>query len=192
MQNKDVLGHSFCSFFLVNRKFELLLFSIDPFTDLNKFILNKPTIGGNIEKIVSQSYRRQFLRLIVKCFEGDCFNIILKNKAEESLSLPYSIVFTPIFKDNERCVACTFVNSEEAVDHLNLISYFHNSSSHLRTSATHILSQFSNMGYAEAKSYDMLKINSLLSDVSLQTKKLDNIITKLYLLLVQNECLNQN
>ncbi|MEJ2901284.1 response regulator [Pedobacter panaciterrae] len=177
----SVWEHSSCSFFLIDRKNELLFFKIVPDNNLREFITGSPKIGDNVEEIITQIYKYKFLKLLEKCFNNKCFSIEVRiPSANEGIDSSFQIVFTPLMKDKIEQVVCTIIKNHERLDHLRKLNdYSHLTSHQLRSLTANVSSLFNVTSYSRLGGYDVSKINQLLSDVNYQAKKLDSVIKEL-------------
>jgi len=181
MQVSQVWEHSSCSFFLIDRKFEIVQFKIVPDNNLREFIADFPKIGNNVEEIIAQIYKYKFLKLLEKCFKNNCFSIDIRIPAENGgVDLPFQIVFTPLMRGKIECVVCTIIKNHQRLDHLNKLNdYSHLTSNQLRSLTVNVSNLFNVTSYSQLNGYDVSKINQLLSDVNYQAKKLDAAIKEL-------------
>lgn len=181
MQFSNVWEHSSCSFFLIDRKFEIVFFKIVPDNNLREFITGFPKIGDNVEEIIAQIYKYKFLKLLEKCFKNNCFSIDMRIPVENGgVDLPFQIVFTPLMKGTIECVVCTVIKNHRRLDHLNKLNdYSQLTSNQLRSLTVNVSNLFNVTSYSQLNGYDVSKINQLLSDVNYQAKKLDAAIKEL-------------
>nr|WP_068891626.1 response regulator [Pedobacter panaciterrae] len=177
----SVWEHSSCSFFLIDRKFELLFFKIVPDNNLREFITCFPKVGDNVEEIITQIYKYKFLKLLKKCFNNNCYSTEVRIPAEDGgLDLSFQIVFTPLVRDSAECVVCTVIKNHQSLDHLRKLNdYSHLTSHQLRSLTANVSSLFNITSYSRLDGYDISKINQLLSDVNYQAKKLEEAIKEL-------------
>ncbi len=176
-----VWEHSSCSFFLINRKFELVFFKIVPDNNMREFITDFPKVGDNVEEIITQIYKYKFLKLLEKCFDDNCFSIEVRIPGQNGeIDKSFQIVFTPLMRGNIETVICTVIKNHESLDHLTKLNdYSHLTSHQLRSLTTNVSSLFNVTSYSRLGGYNVSKINQLLSDVNYQAKKLDNVIREL-------------
>lgn len=189
MPVRGICEPSFCSYFIVNRNFSLLAFLVDEHHDLQEFLANDPEVGGNVEEMIAQKYRTQLLVLLSKCFSGKSFSVEKRFERKGAADVLYQLVFTPIInKTEEDRIICTVINNNVNIGQLRLLNDYSQLTSHaLRAPITNILS-LSNIGnYDQAESFDVSKVNQLLSDINTQAEKLDEIIKTLSSLLNKNE-----
>lgn len=188
MPFRGVCEPSFCSYFVIDRKFELVSFVIDMHHDLQEFLANTPTVGGNVEEMIAQQYRSQFLVLLSKSFSGKSFSVEKRFERKGAPDVLYQLVFTPLPEEEEARVVCTVINSNVNIGQLRLLNDYSQLTSHaLRAPITNILSLSNTGNYAEIESFDIGKVNQLLSDINLQAEKLDEIIKTLSSILNKNE-----
>jgi len=192
MQISKVWEHSSCSFFLIDRKFEVVFFKIVPDNNLREFITDFPKIGNNVEEIIAQIYKYKFLKLLENCFKNKCFSIDMRIPAENGgVDLPFQIVFTPLMKGKIECVVCTIIKNHQRLDHLKQLNdYSHLTSNQLRSLTVNVSNLFNVTSYSHLNGYDVSKINQLLSDVNYQAKKLDSTIKELCMSLGKPESNN--
>jgi len=175
------------SFFLINKNYELSFFRIDNPADLGSFLEKNPAVGVSIVEIIAQKYRKNFISLMARSFEGHCFSIEQRLSVFNSADLVYHVVFTPLTINgitNE--IVCTVVNVSNSKGLVNVIKEYSYLTSHqLRAPITNILSLSTITNYNKLETYDALKITQLLGDINSQAVKLDEIIKML------NEVLNK-
>lgn len=198
----SVWEHSSCSFFLIDRKFELLFFKIVPDNNLREFITDSPKVGDNVEEIITQIYKYKFLKLLEKCFNNKCFSIEVRiPTVQEGIDSSFQIVFTPLMNGKNECVVCTIIKNHHRLSHLrDLNDYSHLTSHQLRDLTANVSGLFNVASYNRLGGYNISKINQLLSDVNYQAKKLDAMIRELCISLgrpgndsqVQNEVIDQD
>lgn len=189
MQFRGVCEPSFCSYFVIDRKFDLVAFTIDKRHNLQEILAIEPQIGGNIEEMITRNYRRQFLALLSKSFSGKSFSVEKRFEVRGSPDVLYQLVFTPLLDiNNNTLIICTLINSNIHIGQLRLLNDYSQLTSHaLRAPLTNILS-LSNIGnYAKIESFDIIRVSQLLSDINTQAEKLDEVVKKLSSLLNKNE-----
>lgn len=175
------------SFFLINKNYELSFFKISSPNDLGSFLGKNPLVGVPIVEIITHKYRRNFLSLLARSFEGYCFSIEQRLSISQSNDLVFHIVFTPLtIEDITDSVVCTVVDVSSSKSLITMIrEYSHLTSHQLRAPITNILSLSTITNYNQLEAYDALKITQLLGDINTQAVKLDEIIKML------NEVLNK-
>lgn len=175
------------SFFLINKNYELSFFKINPPNNLGSFLEKNPLVGVPIVEIITHKYRRNFIRLLGRSFEGHCFSIEQRLSVFQSNDLIFHIVFTPLtIKDITDSVVCTVVDVSNSKGFISMIrEYSHLTSHQLRAPITNILSLSTITNYNQLETYDALKITQTLGDINSQAVKLDEIIKML------NEILNK-
>jgi len=189
MPGRGICEPSFCSYFVIDKKFELVDFTIDDHHNLQEFLAKSPTVGGNVEEMITQKYKTQFLVLLSKTFSGKSFSVEKRFEMKGSADVLYQLVFTPLLNGEEDMwVICNVINNNVNIGQLRLLNDYSQLTSHaLRAPITNILS-LSNIGnYAKIESFDIAKVNQLLSDINIQAEKLDEIIRTLSSLLNKNE-----
>lgn len=181
-------GASFCSFFLINGELNLVDFHIDSSQEIQEFLANEPTVGGNVVELIAQAYRHEFVVAANNAFEGRCFVIDKNLPLPEHPNFAFQLIFTPIVTDySELLVACTLVTQRSDFGPLKILSDYSQLTSHqLRAPITNILSLSNISNYTRIDSYDASKIDQLLADINFQAGKLDDIIITLNTLLNQN------
>lgn len=169
------------SFFLINKKYEVSFFKIDTPDDLGSFLGKNPVVGEPIVEIIAQKYKRNFLSMLVRSFEGHCFSVEQRLSVFGSFDLVYHIVFTPVTVNGiTDAVVCTVVNVSSSRGLIGMIKeYSHLASHQLRAPITNILSLSTITNYNKLESYDALKLSELLNDINTQAVKLDEIIKML-------------
>lgn len=177
------------SFFLIDKNYRLAFFKIESQHDLGGFLAKSPEIGDSAVEMIAQKYRKNFQSLLGRCFLGHSFSIEQRFAIEKSTDLFLQIIFTPLSKEGEEDqVICTLINNTETLGPMQMLSeYSHLTSHELRAPITNILSLSTITNYHPLESYDILKINQLLSDINLQALKLDEIIKMLNSMLHQQE-----
>ena len=175
------------SFFLINKNYELSFFKVSPLNDLGSFLEKNPVVGVSIVEIIAQKYRRNFISLLARSFEGHCFSIEHRLSVFQSNDLVFHIFFTPLtIKGITDSVVCTVVDVSISKGLISMIrEYSHLTSHQLRAPITNILSLSTITNYNQLETYDALKITQLLNDINTQAVKLDEITKML------NEVLNK-
>lgn len=188
MPTRRICGCANSSFFLIDKNYKVTFFKIDPQNDLGSFLAKSPSIGDSAVEMIAQKYRKNFQNLLTRCFGGHSFSIEQRFAIEKSNDLFLQIIFTPLSKDGEEDqVICTLINNTDTLGSMKMLSeYSHLTSHELRAPITNILSLSTITNYP-LESYDILKINQLLSDINLQALKLDEIIKMLNSMLNQEE-----
>lgn len=177
------------SFFLIDKNYRLTFFKIDSWSDLGSFLTKSPAIGDPVVEMIAQKYRKNFQGLLARCFSGHSFSIQQRFAIEKSNDLFLQVIFTPLSGEGpQKEIICTLINNTEGIGPLKMMSeYSHLTSHELRAPITNILSLSTITNYNQLESYDILKMNQLLSDINLQALKLDNIIKMLNSMLHQQE-----
>nr|WP_121273299.1 response regulator [Pedobacter schmidteae] len=175
------------SFFLINKNYELSFFKIDTPDNLGSFLEKNPAVGEPIVEMIAQQYKRNFISLLGRSFDGHCFSIEQRLSVLGSPDLVFQIVFTPLtINEVTDAVVCSVVNVSNTRGLISMIrEYSHLTSHQLRAPITNILSLSTITNYSKLETYDALKITRLLSDINVQALKLDEIIKML------NEVLNK-
>lgn len=175
------------SFFLINKNYELSFFKTDTPEDLGSFLEKNPVIGAPIVEIIAQKYKRNFMSMLNRSFEGHCFSIEQRLSVFGSPDLVYHVVFTPLtINDITDEVVCTVVNVSNSRGLISMIKeYSHLASHQLRAPITNILSLSTITNYSKLETYDAIKLTQLLNDINTQAVKLDEIIRML------NEVINK-
>ena len=175
------------SFFLISKNYELSFFKIDTPGDMGSFLEKNPAVGESIVEIIAQKYKRNFLSLLSRSFEGHCFSIEQRLSVFGSPDLVYHIVFTPLTINNKTdAVVCTVVKVSSSRGLVSMIKeYSHLASHQLRAPITNILSLSTITNYSNLETYDALKLVQLINDINTQAVKLDEIIKML------NEVINK-
>jgi CheY-like chemotaxis protein len=190
MLNRDVCEYTNSSFFLIDKNYQIISFEIDSLDNLGVFLERVPEIGVGIGEVIAQKYRKNFLSLLGRSFEGNCFSILQKFAVIAGNDLVVDIVFTPVANQEGQiyAVSCSIINNTESTDPLRMLrEYSHVTSHELRAPITNILSLSTINNYHHLESYDILKINQLLGDINLQAVKLDRIIQTLNAMLNKEE-----
>lgn len=177
------------SYFLIDKKFQLASFSVHPLDKLSVFVSGNLALGQQIEELLTQRYRENFISRIENCFAGQCFSLEKKIALGEEGDVVFQVTFTPIFIQNEvQYVSCTVVSSNRIKRQLKLLNeYSHVASHELRAPISNILSLSSSIKNKKMEAYDVLRLSGLLSDINIQAEKLDEIIKLLNDLLHNNE-----
>jgi CheY-like chemotaxis protein len=189
MPNNKSCERASSSFFLIDKNYHLSFFKIDSPNDLGRLLAKNPVVGESIVEIIAQKYRRNFISLLSRCFEGHYFSMEQRLSVFKSNDLIFHIVFTPLTIDNKTgAVVCTVVDISSSKGVVNTIrEYSHLTSHQLRAPITNILSLSTITNYNQLESYDALKISQLLNDINVQAVKLDEIIKMLNRMLNRHE-----
>jgi len=190
MLNRDICEYTNSSFFLIDKNYQLLSFEIDSLDNLGVFLERVPAVGVPIGEIIAHKYRKNFLSLLARAFEGNCLSILQKFAVINGNDLVVDIVFTPIGKASEEVdsVSCSIINIMESTDPLRMLrQYSHVTSHELRAPITNILSLSTINNYQHLETYNIQKINQLLGDINMQALKLDRIIQTLNQMLNRKE-----
>lgn len=170
-----------CSFFTIDKNYQLVSFKMEAQDYLDGFLLKSPSIGDSAVEIITQKYRKNFQSLLIRCFGGQSFSIVQRFGIENINDLFLQIIFTPLFKAGAADqVLCTLVNDNDRSGSLKMLGeYSHLTSHELRAPITNILSLSTLTNYQQLESFEIAKINQLLNDINLQAVKLDGIIKML-------------
>lgn len=189
MPNKKDCEHASSSFFLIDKNYHLSFFRIDSPNDLGSLLTKNPVVGESIVEIIAQQYKRNFISLLARCFEGHYFSIEQRLSVFKSNDLIFHIIFTPLTIENKTdAVVCTVVDISSSKGVVSMIrEYSHLTSHQLRAPIANILSLSTITNYSQLESYDVLKISQLLNDINLQAVKLDEIIKMLNKMLNKHE-----
>ncbi|SHF98486.1 response regulator [Pedobacter caeni] len=189
MPTRRICESANSSFFLIDKNYKVTFFKMEPQQDLGSFLAKSPSIGDSAVEMIAQKYRKNFQNLLDRCFGGLSFSIEQRFAIEKSNDLFLQIIFTPLSKDGEEDqVICTLINNTHVLGPMKMLTeYSHLTSHELRAPITNILSLSTITNYQPLESYDILKINQLLSDINLQALKLDEIIKMLNSILHQQE-----
>ncbi|CAM4028218.1 Response regulator receiver domain-containing protein [Pedobacter westerhofensis] len=177
------------SYFLFNKKNQIISFRIHSTEKLGYFLDKNPVIGEPFVEFISQKYVKSFSDLVAECFEGKSFNIENRLKVQDKEDVLMQVVLTPVFTGpDQEFVACTIIDSNRKTNQMKLLDeYSHLASHDLRAPITNILSLSSMLNYPEMDSLDTSKIRELLTDINFQAEKLDDIIKMLNRLINKGE-----
>lgn len=177
------------SFFLIDRKFQLISFNTESLNFLGSLFEKNPEIGEQIVEIVAQRYQKAILRLLEKCFAGNCFSIEKRLPVVDANDHILLITFTPIGAgENITHVTCTVFSDTVNARQLKLLNeYSHLTSHRLRAPITNILSLSNVTNYSSLENYDLEKVSQLLGEINQQAEKLDGIIKMLNSLLHEDQ-----
>ncbi|WP_316841147.1 response regulator [Pedobacter gandavensis] len=170
-----------CSFFTIDKNYQLVSFKMEAHNELDSFLLKTPSIGDFAVEIITQKYRKNFQSLLIRCFAGHSFSITQRFGIENTDELFLQIIFTPLLKAGiAEQVLCTLINDIDHSGSLKMLGeYSHLTSHELRAPITNILSLSTLTNYPQLESFELAKINQLLGDINLQAVKLDGIIKML-------------
>lgn len=170
-----------CSFFTIDKNYQLSSFNVDEQNNPDSFLIKDPSIGDAVVEIIAQKYRKNFLSLLSRCFDGHSFSIAQRFGIESMNDLFLQIVFTPLFNSGEvHEVLCTLIIDADQPDSLKMMGeYSHLTSHELRAPITNILSLSTLTNYPQLENFEVVKVNQLLNDINLQAVKLDGIIKML-------------
>ncbi|WP_316820696.1 response regulator [Pedobacter gandavensis] len=178
-----------CSFFIIDKNYQLVSFKIEAQNNLDSFLLKTPSIGDFAVEIITQKYRKNFQGLLIRCFSGYSFSIAQRFAIENTREQLLQVVFTPLVKAGVADqVLCTLVNDNDHSGSVKMLGeYSHLTSHELRAPITNILSLSTLSNYPQLESFEVAKINQLLGDINLQAVKLDGIIKMLNAMMHKQE-----
>lgn len=177
-----------CSSFYIDKDYRLKKCQIDPGSNFSDFLEKDPHVEDNIEKIITQKYKDKFISLLKLCLSGSSFSFETKFSFKNKRNLFFQIIFTPVYTENNTSALCTVIDHRHKLNHLNAFDDFSDFTAvQLRTSATHMLSMANVMGAGQAGTLPLDKLSDLLSNINLQTHKLDKFINSLHSLLKKSE-----
>jgi len=177
-----------CSSFYIDKNYKLKQFQIDPGSELSDFLKQAPTLHCKVEEIINRKYKAKFLIFLNTCLTGCSLSFEVRVRLEKERNLFFQIIFTPIYNGKNTYALCTVIDYCYKLNHLNIFDdYSDFTSTQLRTSATQMLSLINLMDIKQLGSLELEKISRLLSDVNLQTHKLDDLIKSLRFLVKKDE-----